>query len=276
MNYSLIHRASLLSEKKNPQTPRRLFRAFTLIELLVVIAIIAILAGLLLPALAKAKQRAQRISCLNNLKQMSLGSQMYADDSQGHLIDDTHTYGVHVYRPNVRDTDDDDLNWLNPRYISNLRSFICPSTRNNVNPNLTALYGDNFQKYFVELSRTAVNKDATTGHSYEVLGNIRVATTGLPQIVRPKVTEGFLQSHTLKFNSKAIGLRPGPTAIWLIFDSDNGGFNTEPDAADCHGRDGGNVAYCDGHAAWVPRADWRRQWNITRDDNATSATLPNM
>jgi prepilin-type N-terminal cleavage/methylation domain-containing protein/prepilin-type processing-associated H-X9-DG protein len=86
--------------------------AFTLIELLVVISIIAILAAMLLPVLGRAKEAGRRIACLNNLKQLSLASKMYVDESQGSY-------------PERIDSD----RWPDRfyRYYQNINSLLCPT-----------------------------------------------------------------------------------------------------------------------------------------------------
>src|SRR5437868_2459119 len=66
--------------------------AFTLIELLVVIAIIGILASMLLPALARAKEAANRIKCVNNMRQLEVSLKLYADDNDGLYPPRTNAY----------------------------------------------------------------------------------------------------------------------------------------------------------------------------------------
>ena len=117
--------------------------AFTLIELLVVIAIIAILAAMLLPALAKAKQRAQMISCLNNLRQVGMFIQLYTDDNKEVFPSDWGQNGQQAGMSTFLNYDDWYGNCLDKYSAGNSNLYHCPvlqGVRNQYTPNFQWSY----------------------------------------------------------------------------------------------------------------------------------------
>jgi len=225
--------------------------AFTLIEMLVVIAVIAILAALLLPAMARAKEKARSVDCLNNLKQWVLAFSIYGEDNEFIAREGSRRDGtVRLDNwANVSDPANKDV-WYNalPPYLSERPATKYASALTGQRPKF---YENRIFHCPTAKFPSGAGKDNDAFFSLAMNSKLIMPSPPLPSecsirydaIQRPSDTPAFLDARVSSSESKVDTLQ---------LDNDLGQPSAYSSRFAARHSGGGNLAFCDGHVVWQP------------------------